>query len=487
MTAVDARRAAPAPSDDRPPPPPRPRHGSYGPAPIDLRMRWPLRRMLVIVAVLGAVVANIGVALFQDVRYEGQVMLLGLKMDGAHAELGVQYVDSRLQSITSLARSEPYLVELARRAGVQMDVAELREMVTATRPKLGVLITITVTGTDEELVRRLSEQAVPALDTMVDRVRAGSMVVLDDEGRNPFTGETSDYTGPLYTDMFRGAPFIRTIEPSVVKTGFAGAGLGVLLLVTWVLWAHERRVRVSTVEDVDSLLSMPQIGSLHRPSPLRRDLQRDVARGLALTVDGLAGGPRVLAVAGCGTHRERAVATLTLGAGLVAALDVPVVLVDLDVRNGALSRLCGAVTGPSWPPALRRARHGVSDAVAMHVPPDPMLRRVPRGKLPLALRDLLDRGDDRLQILPVGTHVGAEGFVDDGALVEVVDQLAPRGIVLVHLPDVPGPTMVGDVLGRTQLAILVLMDGWAELDEAMAAADVLRAGAPRTGYLLLED
>ncbi len=486
MTAVDARRSSPAAMDDRPPPPPRPRHGSYGPAPIDLRMRWPLRRCIVVAALVGAIVANLVVAVVQDTRYEGQVMLLGLKMDGAHADLGVQYVDSRLQSLTSLARSEPYLVELARRAGVQTDIAELREMVTATRPKLGVLITITITGTDEALVRSLSEQAVPALDTMVDRVRAGSMVVLDDEGRNPFTGETSDYTGPLYTDMFRGAPFIQSIEPSVVKTGFAGGGLAVLLLLTWALWSHERRVRVTTVEDLDSLLSMPLIGSLHRPTLLRRDLQRDVARGLALTVDGLAGGPRVLAVAGCGTRRERAIATLSLGAGLVATLDAPVVLVDLDVRNGSLSRLCGAVTGLPWR-SLRRSRRGVSDAVAMHVPPEGLVRRIPRGKLPLALRDLLERGDDRLQLLPVGTHVGAEGFADDGALVEVVDQLAPRGIVVAHLPDVPGPTMVSDVLGRTQLAILVLKDGWAELDEAMAAADVLRAGAPRSGYLLLED
>ena len=99
-------------------------------------------------------------------------------------------------------------------------------------------------------------------------------------------------------------------------------------------------------------------------------------------------------------------------------------------------------------------------------------------------------GKSTLMKILAGNHQPTRGEIIIGG--EPVHFTGPvdaenRGIVLVHLPDVPGPTMVGDVLGRTQLAILVLMDGWAELDEAMAAADVLRAGAPRTGYLLLED
>jgi hypothetical protein len=116
-----------------------------------------------------------------------------------------------------------------------------------------------------------------------------------------------------------------------------------------------------------------------------------------------------------------------------------------------------------------------------------MVRWIPRNRLPRALRGLLPPRDNRLRLLPIGTLVGEETFADDGALGEIVDRLAGDCIVVLHLPDVPGPTSVSDVLARSDLSVLVLMDGWAELDAAIAAADVLRGAAPRTGYLLLDN
>jgi hypothetical protein len=443
--------------------------------------------MLVLALVGGAILANIIVPFVQPTRYEGQVMLLALKMDDPHPDLGVQFIESRLQSITSIARSEPYLVELGKRAGVELDIGRLRRMVTATRPKLGVLVTITISGTDEQMVRALSAQAMPALDAMVDRVRAGAVVVLDEEGRNPFSGETSDYTGPIYTDMFRGKPFISTIEPSKVRSALAGGGLAALLVLFGAMYLHERSVRVTSNEDLDVLLSMPRVGSLGRWSLQRRQAQRDVAKGLALTVDGLAGAPKVIAVAGVGTRRERTTATMTLAVGLIATVGVPVVMVDLDLRYGSLSRRCRAVRGLTRIKRLCHARPGVSDAVAGHRPPDGMLRWVPRNRLPLALRKLLPARDDRLQLLPIGSHVGEEAFPDDGALGEIIDRVTGDGVVVVQLPDVPGPISVSDVLARADLSILVVMDGWAGLDQAIQAYDVLRGSARRTGYLLLDN
>ncbi len=483
MTVVEARPRGSSPGD-APAPTRRP---SNGPASIDLRLRYPLRWALVVAAVIGGIIANIVVGYVQPSHYEGQVMLAAPKMDAPHPELGIQIVDSRLQSITSLARSEPYLVELARRAGVRTDLDELKRMVTATRPKLGVLITITVSHHDESVVRALSEQAVPALDEMVDRVREGSMSVLDDEGRNPFADESADYTGPLYIDLFGGTPFISHTEPSIVRTGFSGGGLGMLLLLVWVLFSHERHIRVTSREELESLLAMPRLGSLRRLGLRPRKEQRDLVRGVALAADGIAGGPSVITVAGAGTRRERASATVALAAGLLSTLGRPVLLVDLDIMHGDLSRRCGALRGIRWVPFLRWAREGVSDAVAFHRPPAAMIRTVPRHRVPRAVRRLVPKGDERLLLLPIGTRVGEPAFADDGGLGEIVDSLAGEPILLIQLPDVPGPAVVGEVLERADLNLLVVMDGWAILDDAMAAGSVLRGAGARSAYLLLDN
>ena len=483
MTVVESRPGSSTPGAGTGPT----RRPSNGPASIDLRLRWPLRWSLLVAAIIGAIVANIVVGFVQPAHYEGQVMLAAPKMDSPHPELGIQIVDSRLQSITSLARSEPYLVELARRAGVRTDLDELKRMVTATRPKLGVLITITVSHRDEAVVRALSEQAVPALDEMVDRVREGSMSVLDDEGRNPFADESADYTGPLYIDLFRGTPFISHTEPSIVRTAFSGGGLGALLLIVWALFSHERHIRVTSREELESLLTMPRLGSLRRLGIRAKKEQRDLVRGVALAADGIAGGPSVITVAGAGTRRERATATVALAAGLLATLGRPVLLVDLDVMHGDLSRRCGSLRGLRAIPFLRWAREGVSDAVALHRPAAAMIRTVPRHRVPRAVRSLVPKGDERLLHLPIGTHVGEPAFADDGALGEIVDGLAGEPILVIQLPDVPGPTVVGDVLDRADLNLLVVMDGWAVLDDAMAAAAVLRGAGARSAYLLLDN
>jgi len=454
---------------------------NYGPARLDLRLRWPLRRVMACAAFAGAALGVFGVSILQPTKYSGEAMVIGFKLDDPKPGLGVEIIDSRLQSISSLARSEPFLAELALRAGVtDRSIDDLREMVTADRPTLSAVIRITVTDQDREVVKALADQAVTALGVIIDRSRDGAIVVLDEEGRDPFAGQSSDYQGPVYLDLFSGRAAITEISPSLPIAAIAGMFVGVLVMGSVAMFAAGT-ARITTEENLDQLLGMSRLARIPHVG-WRRGHGADQAGGIVNGIDLLGEDARTISFIGDGIRRERAVWTLVGAAAMSTSTGRPVVIVDLDLRHRDISRRCG-VNGRRL---LRTApAAGVVEALVDHRAAAPMLEAVQRKRLPRSLRCLMGQGSS-VMVLGAGRLLG-DDFLDEDAIAELVLQLREVGTVFLHLPEPPGLIGIQRPIEASDGVVQVLLDGWTRMDRAMSTASMIAVMGTPAGYMLLDN
>lgn len=450
---------------------------------LDLRLWRPLWQVLLVVTVLSAVLAVLVTGAVTRPFYRGTVSVLGFKMENPVASLGIQIVDRRLQSLGSIARSEPFLVEVIRRSGeTDLSLPELAGMINAFRPDLNAELQISVTGHDQAQVTRLSEQLLPSLDEMVRLMRAGAIPAFDTEQREITSGQAPDYRGPLYLPLFDGRPSYAMLQRSNVGTVLGGIGLGVFLTVGVAMAAHRRR-RVGADASLVEAAGLVELATVCRPT--RRRFSRHFAPHIVRLDDVCVppGSPIGLA----GVHQDRLRAQVTLAAAaVVASFDPrPVVLVDLCVERPALSRRCGAAR--AWF-GLRGACAGVLEAVNGHVTPTQFLRPVPIRSIPRQARALARAHEAGLWILPAGVHQGDDSPIEDPeALVDLIDLLARDARVVVHLPPVPGVVPVQGVLERCGVVGVLTLDGWTEFDAALDAVEVLAASSAPLRLLTIEN
>ncbi len=454
---------------------------NYGPARLDLRMRWPLRRLVGLAALGGALLGGSGTYLLKPPTYTGTVMVLGLTLDNPNPARGVGINDPRLQSIASLARSEPFLVEMARRAGVKSrSIDELHAMVTADRPTLSAVIRIQISDRDPEIVSALSDEAVTALGVVIDRSRDGALGVLNEERRDPSADQARSYRGPIYLDTFQGRAEIGENSPSLINATFTGALLGALVMLFAAMLAAARP-RVTTDENLGQLLGTPQLGRLPRVGRRSGNVLHQ-AQGIASGLDLLGDDVRTAAFVGNGIRRERALWTLVGACATSTSYGRPVIVVDLDLRHRDLSKRCG-VNGHRWFRSAPAA--GVVEALADHRAGPPMLQAVSRRRLPRVLRPLMGQGSSVL-VLGAGRVLG-DDLIDEEAIPELVQQLSAIGTVFLHLPEPSGIIGFQQPIGAADAVVQVLLDGWTPLDQAMATSSMISVMGVPTGYILLDN
>ncbi len=454
----------------------------YGPASMDIRMPLPLRWLAVIFFLVGLGLAYQITEMIGAHAYTAEARVVGIKLENPNPH-SVSVNEARMQTLLQLVRSDAYLAELARRAGTNPDLDRLHDMVTAARPRSAAVLVITAHGPEQEEMEAIGQQLIPTLDVMVDKIRNGTVTVLDENGRNPFAGEEASYTGPMYLDPFEGrAEFGEIASPTVVNMAVGGV-IGLMVLLVVALGLHARP-RVTSDEDLSVILGVPSVGLVPRLGwRLRRGVEHYL-KGLALAIDGTnPHGVGSVGLLGNGIPRTRSKLALTVGVAMVATLDRNVVLVDLDIERGSLSRRLGLV---KW--FGRRRKLGVSDVVSDGLPIEPLVQPVRRRRLPRALRRLSKQAETQLYAVGIGKHLGDIRFEDELAVVEAVRRLTPHAIVLLVLPRVPGPAPVQGVLAELDVSLLTILDGWSPLPDAQAAGAVLSSTvAGRAGFLLLEN
>ena len=455
----------------------------YGPAPIDFRLRYPLRWMVVLFVLLGFFLGNWITATLGPYTYSAEARLLGLKLDDPSAANGVEVHGDLIQSIMHLARSDAYVNELAQRAGVEPDLDRLKEMIEVERPRVSAIILIRIVGRDGEEIDALAGQLVPVLNTLIDRARAGAVVVLDENGRNPFAGADSDYRGPMYLDVFQSRPDLAEGGPPASFNALVGAVLGALLLLGGALALHGK-ARIDSREDLTLVLGLPQIANLPRLGLRPKRQRENYLKGVALAIDGVCpGGVGTVALVGKEIGRERANAGLAIAAGLASTVDRQVVVVDLDVERAHLSRrlrLAGRFR--------RRRVPGVTDVLVDGLALEPLVVPVKTRRLPRSLRRMVRASDARLFALGVGSNADQRVPLDEDAVVDMIGRLMTNSIVVMMLPRIPGPVSVQGILGRADVTLLTVLDGWSELRPAVDCSNVLASvAAGRAGFVLLEN
>jgi len=448
---------------------------------MDLRMRYPFRWVLIIVMFVSGVGAALLVNLVAGTVYLGTANILVLKQDNPNPGLGVEIIDPRLQSLSGLARSEPFLVEVARRSGVDRSLDQLRDSITATRPKLGAMIAITVRDRDPSVVEAVARQFVVSLGVVVDRVRNGSVTVLDVQSRAAIVGTDSDYRGPLFQDLFNGRATIEARSSVSVVRMFAGAGFGASLVLVYALLVH-RRERIAGSLEPATVLGVPQFALLPRLGlRSRTSVQNQIVGSMSLVDATCPGGIGSVAFLGVGIRRERVNTTLGAAAAIAGFSENPVVVIDLD-PEGLLTRRCGL--SRRWPP---RSRPGVSEAVAGRVEVSSLLQPLGRRSLPRALRGLWNP-EIEIMVLGFGTLPEDHEVPSEQDLVEIVEFLASSYTVVLHLPELPSPVSVTGLISRCDAAVFVALDGWTPVDDALATVQAMVASAPgRSGFFLLEN
>ncbi|MEI2650671.1 MAG: hypothetical protein V9G12_00560, partial [Microthrixaceae bacterium] len=153
-------------------------------APMDLRLRYPFRWVMVAAILLGLFGGIFGAKAFGSPTYTTYGRVLVINLDNNDPRFRCAVTDSRIQFVLNIARSERYLAEVQRSAGLTDSLDQLAEEIDSTRPGFSPVIRITATTGDPEKTKRIGAVLVDALDAVVDSARSGAMVVVGEDGRS---------------------------------------------------------------------------------------------------------------------------------------------------------------------------------------------------------------------------------------------------------------------------------------------------------------
>lgn len=474
-------------------------------APMDLRLRYPFRWVLAAFMSIGLLAGVFGATAFGTPTYSAYQRVLVFDLHRVPERIGVGISEARMQFILNIARSERYLLEIRRRAGLDESLEELALMIDSTRPDVSPIVRINVTSTDPDTTRRVAAVMVDSLDDLVEQARSGALVVTSADNRAIRPDEDPEYRGPLYIHLFED-PITSESAPRAAFCGFLGAGIGALVVLLGGLLLHMKR-RLSSNEDIEEILGIPFVASVPRPIGGRaRRTAVSLYRSLGDQIDdACAEPPAVVALTSSDLGPLQARVALGAAAGLAQTTDRPVVIVDLDVESRGLSRQLGM-----------RRRRGIIDVAidssslaelpegtdgASATPPvdgpatsdapqlDAVRRPLPKWRLPRSYRALATSRRDQLSVVPLGDRRllrKADTVLDETVLARLVAELSATSLVVLNMPRVPGPLPARELLLLCDAALLTVLDGWSEIESARTTIDALEGVVPRrVGYVLV--
>lgn len=446
-------------------------------APMDLRIRYPFRLVMVAAMLTGAVFSGMVAKAFGTPTYTSYARVVVYDFDGSKEGQALGVSDDRIQFVLNLARSVPFYAEVKRLSGVDLSVEKLSKVIEPNRPNFAAMVRITIVTKDEEVTRRIGASLVPALDVAMENARSGALMMLDGENRQVNTDIASEYSGPLYL-----TPYLDPVEssstPRVALCALIGGVFGALVVTFGAMLAHRQR-RLTSEEDIEEQLGVPFVAAVPRPRFARQRRVDERYRAAADLVEAACPTePRVVGVASVdlGGLQSRVAAYTSLGLGTV--VDRPVVIVDLDAGSGSLSRQLGARRGA-----------GLLDVATGTARLEQVIRPIRQRRFPRTFARLRSAVAQPVSFVPVGGHRRSD---DDPSLLapviaELIDELAQTHLVVVNLPLVPGPISVGQVLELCDAVLLCVLDGWTDAEDAMASVDTLTAAVDnRVGYVLID-
>jgi len=218
----------------------------------------------------------------------------------------------------------------------------------------------------------------------------------------------------------------------------------------------------------------------------RREWRLQKLRGLAMQIDGQCPrGVDRLALGGSGILRERAGGSLLIAGALSMTLGRRVIILDADSRRAGLTRRLRLRRSPGVV-GLARGELPLRDAVVE------LTGKAAKRRMPLRYRYLFRGQAIDVAVVPVGVLPKDRAETDeipfDPLIADVIEQLAPSALIVVALPPLPASHSVQRIMAGVDAALLVLLDGWSDLDDAEENAAALSSMAPgRVGFVLIDN
>ena len=448
--------------------------GDQRAARMDLRTRYPFAPSVLAVFILAAGLGYSVGTVAGKAHYSTNVEVFAVNLDSNATRFGVQLTDARLQNVLNTARSDPYLEEIRRQAGLSESVEELREYVDSTRPLFSAIIHITANTPSAELTRRIGAVLLPSLDAVVERNRESSYAVLGEDGRNVTPDDAVNFAGPLYLRVF-GPTGIDEFYPRASWYGFLSGLSAVIALMILSMYLHDGR-QLTSREDIEAILGVRRVATLPRPRFGRtRNAQYHLESAAETLTQFCPDGVAILGVASPKLSRLHSWTAVGLAGGMALEANSSVVVADV---SGRLSKQL-----------LLNSRKGLGEVAAgtcsLHEVAVP-LRGWRRLLVPRSYHKLIKATGATLFVAPLGkTPLDSAGWALAEALENQKDQFST---IVCNLPQIPGPMSVRSLLDIADANLVAVLDGWTSIEETEILLELVTTASPdRVGLVLIDN
>ena len=394
------------------------------------------------------------------------------RVDGTANAQTIAVDRTRLQGALTMMVSGAYAQELGALSGVDLDTAEIRERLDATRPRMGAYLEVTFTDGDEQRVEAVAPHLIDALDNVYGDAYDFAFERATDQARPTVPGESRVYDGPAYLRLSDDS-FVALNPPRAAWFGFLGAVLGGLVALGVVL-VGQRRPRISPADDLVERTGLAVWGRLSGGSRRARPTRNQFAQVVSSARSASPSAPESLRIVVTSPGPDPAVPALAIGVATELAVEgCRVVLVDAGGRRSARMALLG------MPARLLAQRRGLSGVALGRADLASALSPVRPWQLPRSLRPMLRGAPGAMRVLHAGSRRSRRrvGVAEERA---VLDELDASVCVVVLAPPLLSGAPRARWSGWGDAVVVGTVDGRSTTDEVEDAAALAsaRPGAP---------
>ncbi len=412
-------------------------------------LRFTRKKLLVTigVAVMSAVVV-FGYSSSMPARYKASTGFVAPELDVSSPTEIFRLPVERSQKALALVRSDAYALNLKQLSGIDLTVEEIANRITAEKPEMGGLVTVTFTDSDNVTVEKAAPYLLAALNKVYADAREFGKSGVNDQARPINPGEQNFYDGPPLIAAFS-EPVIDVVKAKVMWMTIIGAFSGGLIAIGLYL-SGCRRPRVISSDDLVAHTGTPVI--THISESMKEPVSSAVAQAqqLRVTIDETRSGAGALRrVLVAPPERSESARRLTINlAAAAAAAGERVVIIDADVRRPWMSLRLD--------PELRRA--GADAPIE--------LLNVNRWSLPRAAKALLQDGTESLRLVSGSQFYDRVSDVIDSARLTEFDE----GVTVVILaPPATSATGVSELVEWAQAVVIPVRNGLTTTEDTQLA------------------
>ncbi|MEX0768551.1 MAG: O-antigen ligase family protein [Microthrixaceae bacterium] len=438
----------------------------------DLRVSKRSRKMVVVVALLSGILGG-AIASSLPVTYTATAAVIPPRLDRSVPSEFVLIDRERLQGVLTTVVSLAYAQELKSLSGIELSVPEITDRMSATRPKLGLLIELQYSDTSQANVLAVQPYLVTAMDNIFENSRTDAEAQAANELRPTIPGEARYYSGPFYIRAYQDS-VLGQEQPSVFWILLVSAATGALLALG-VLMAGSRFPRVDPHDDLyefTGLRRWTHVGGGTRKSGRSSPEQLQQVVTSAINAASSGDFPSRIVIAGPRSGTE--VARLAVGvAAACVAEGRRVVLVDAQLSDPKLSAQLASrnslgvadLEGADEQNSESSSFEDVAYSNSVQV--ESVMRAVSNRRLPKEARQLMGEQGENLRFIAAGSRSARKSNVIDALW---LDQISPEIVVVVLAPPTLGSTAVSALIEWSDTCIMAITEGITTTEDAEDAA-----------------